>query len=86
MSLRALYAVLAGKSPLDGLAEKIGNESLDTGRANCTPVYSRPFPLAEILDGLYKRIESEVLGQSRRVAIAASAITSPEAPTPPRHS
>lgn len=85
-SLRTLYAVLAGKSPIDGLAEKIGDESLDTGRANCTPVHSRPFPLAEILDGLYRRIEDEVLGQTREGVLAAPAITFPAVPATPRRS
>jgi len=61
-ALKALSAVLSGNAPLEGLGERIGNESLDTGRASCTPVHSSPLPLVDILDGLYKRMEQEVAG------------------------
>jgi len=84
-SLRALHAVLAGKASIDVLAQAIGDESLDTGRANCTPVHSRPFPLAEILDGLYKRIEIEVRGQPKARVSTAHSLSAPGAPMlPPR--
>ena len=52
--------VLSGQAPLEGLADRLGNESLDTGRDNCTPVHSQPFPLRQIMDDLYRRMASEV--------------------------
>jgi hypothetical protein len=58
--LKDLYAALAGHAPVDGLGKRLGNESLDTGRDNCTPVHSRPLPLREILDAIYNRMEEEV--------------------------
>jgi thiol-disulfide isomerase/thioredoxin len=57
--LRDLHAVLAGHAPADGLAERIGNQSLDTGREPCTPMFCRPLPLHEILDGMYRAMERE---------------------------
>ena len=52
--------VLAGQAPVEGLGSRLGNESLDTGRENCTPIHSRPLPLREIMDELYKKMEAEV--------------------------
>jgi hypothetical protein len=49
---------------VEGLASRLGNESLDTGRENCTPVHSRPLPLREIMDELYRKMEAEVGGVS----------------------
>ena len=60
--LKDLHAVLAGHAPLEGLGQRIGNESLDTGREQCTPVYCRPLPLVEMLDGMYRTLESELTG------------------------
>jgi hypothetical protein len=57
--LKELSAVLAGQSPVDGLGARIGNESLDTGRESCVPVHSRPLPLPEILDQIYRQLERE---------------------------
>ena len=63
--LKELHAVVAGQAPLEGLGSRIGNVSLDTGRENCTPVHSRPLPLREILDEIYRKLESEMeAGQS----------------------
>jgi hypothetical protein len=63
--LKALYAVLAGQAPLDGLAARVGDESLDTGREHCTPVHCHPFPLPAILDEIYRKMEGEVAPASR---------------------
>jgi hypothetical protein len=55
-----LHAVLSGRAPLEGLGARIGNESLDTGREQCTPLHSRPLPLVEILEGMYRDLESQL--------------------------
>ena len=60
LRLKDLYAVLAGQAPLEGLGSRIGNESLDTGRENCPPVHSRPLPLREILDEIYRKLDNEM--------------------------
>jgi hypothetical protein len=57
--LARLYEVLAGQTALDGLGSFLGNESLDTGREQCIPVHSRPFPLPQILQEIYQKMESE---------------------------
>ena len=57
-----VYLVLSGQAPVEGLGSRLGDESLDTGRENCTPLYSRPLPLREIMDEMYKRMEREVDG------------------------
>jgi hypothetical protein len=57
--LARLHAVLSGHEPLEGVAAAVGNESLDTGREPCTPVHSRPLPLRQILDDLYRSLEKE---------------------------
>jgi hypothetical protein len=57
--LKDLSAVLAGQSSVGGLGSRIGNESLDTGRESCIPVHSHPLPLPEMLDEIYRRMESE---------------------------
>jgi hypothetical protein len=44
--------------PLGDVADAIGNLSLDTGREPCTPRFSDPFPLREILDDLYRRFDA----------------------------
>jgi len=58
--LAGVHRSLAGQAPVEGLAELVGEESLDTGRENCTPVHSRPLPLREIMDEIYARMESEI--------------------------
>jgi hypothetical protein len=60
--LKDVSRVLSGQAPVDGLAERLGDESLDTGRENCAPVHSQPLPLRQIMDELYRRMESEVGG------------------------
>jgi hypothetical protein len=55
-----VYLVLTGQGPLDGLATRLGDESLDTGRENCAPVHSKPLPLREIMDELYRKTGAEV--------------------------
>lgn len=57
--LKDLHAALAGQAPPDGLGERVGNQNLDTGRESCAPEHARPFPLAEILDGMYAKMERE---------------------------
>jgi hypothetical protein len=60
--LKELHAVLSGYSPIEGLGERLGNESLDTGREQCTPVHSRPLPLVEIMESIYRRLDVELSG------------------------
>jgi hypothetical protein len=60
-----VYLVLSGQAPADGLGARLGNESLDTGRENCTPIHSQPLPLREIVDELYREMEEE-MGVDRR--------------------
>jgi hypothetical protein len=57
--LTTIMAALAGQVPVEEVAPAVGNAGLDTGREPCTPLYSRPLPLREILDGLYRKLESE---------------------------
>ena len=54
-----VYLVLSGQAPVEGLASRLGEESLDTGRENCTPVHSKPLPLREIMDELYRKMGAE---------------------------
>jgi hypothetical protein len=57
--LRHLHSVLANQAPLEGLGLLIGNQSLDTGREHCRPVHSRPLPLPEILEEMYRKLSEE---------------------------
>ena len=57
--LATLYNVLSGQQTPNGLAQVIGDENLDTGRGSCPPEHANPFPLAEILDSMYAKLESE---------------------------
>jgi hypothetical protein len=57
--LKVVDAAMAGRAPLDGLEAAVGNESLDTGREPCVPVYARPLPLREILDDIYRKLGKE---------------------------
>jgi len=59
-----VYLALSGQAPLEGLASRLGDESLDTGRENCTPIHSKPLPLREIMDELYRKMEAELSGSS----------------------
>ncbi len=61
--LATLYAVLSGQEELDAVPDVVGNASLDTGREACTPVHSRPLPLAEILDDIYQQVEREIAAE-----------------------
>ena len=58
-ALRDVFAVLSGNAPVDGLAARVGNQSLDTGREPCPPVFSDPLPLPETLDEMYRRLAEE---------------------------
>ena len=58
--LTDVYRVLCDQAPTEGLAGRLGEESLDTGRENCTPIHSQPLPLRQIMDDLYRRMASEV--------------------------
>jgi hypothetical protein len=60
--LSDVHRVLAEQAPIDGLAARLGNESLDTGRENCVPVHSKPLPLREIMDELYRQMGAEAAG------------------------
>jgi hypothetical protein len=55
---RLVHEALAGRAALDEVAAAIGNLSLDTGREPCTPKFSDPFPLREILDEMYRRYDA----------------------------
>jgi len=56
---RRVSDALAGRASLDEVAGAVGHLSLDTGREPCVPRFSDPFPLREILDAMYRRLESE---------------------------
>ena len=60
--LRGVYAVLAGQASPDGLGGLVGDQNLDTGRESCLPEHANPFPLAEILDSMYEKLEREYPG------------------------
>jgi hypothetical protein len=49
----AVWDAIAGAAPLEKLAAKVGEQSLDTGREHCVPRYSNPLPLSEIMEGIY---------------------------------
>lgn len=55
---RILHDALLGRVPLEEAAGAVGNASLDTGGEPCTPRFTDPFPLREILDGLYRRFDA----------------------------
>ncbi len=57
--VRDVYLALAGQGPVEGLASRLGNESLDTGRESCTPVHSKPLPLRRIMDEMYRKMGAE---------------------------
>jgi hypothetical protein len=54
--LKAVHAAIAGQAPHDGVAQAVGNESLDTGREPCPAVNGRPLPLRQILDDFYRAL------------------------------
>jgi hypothetical protein len=58
--VRDVFLALSGQLPVDDLAVLLGDESLDTGRENCTPIYSKPLPLREIMDEMYRKAATEV--------------------------
>jgi hypothetical protein len=55
---RLVHDALAGHAPLESIAGAIGDQSLDTGREPCTLRFSNPFPLREILDDMYRRLDA----------------------------
>ncbi len=57
--VRHVSLALSGLEPVEALAPRLGDESLDTGRENCTPIHSKPLPLREIMDEMYRRIGAE---------------------------
>jgi hypothetical protein len=63
-AVRAVYDVISRKASPDGLGDRLGNQSLDSGREHCTPRCSDPFPLSEILDEIYRKLEKEMAGRS----------------------
>ena len=60
---RRLAEALAGHASPAEAARAVGDQSLDTAREPCTPVVSDPFPLPEILDGLYREMEAASAGR-----------------------
>jgi hypothetical protein len=57
--LARAYEVLSGRASVEGLSTVIGDQNLDTGRESCLPEHANPFPLAEILDSMYAKLERE---------------------------
>ena len=55
--LKAIYEAISRKRPPESIASVIGEQSLDTGRENCVPRHSDPFPLHEILQAMYAGLE-----------------------------
>ncbi len=55
--LQETYRVLSGQASPEGLAQLVGDQNLDTGRESCPPEHANPFPLAEIIDSLYAKLE-----------------------------
>ncbi|HSV94028.1 MAG TPA: zinc dependent phospholipase C family protein [Desulfobacterales bacterium] len=53
-----LQAALSGRASIEDAAAAVSDLSLDTGRDPCTPRFSNPFPLREILDAEYRRLEA----------------------------
>ena len=51
-----LHAALSGRASIEDAAAAVSDLSLDTGRDPCTPRFSNPFPLREILDEEYRRL------------------------------
>jgi hypothetical protein len=60
--LKGVHGVLSGQASADGLRELVGDQNLDTGRESCLPEHANPFPLAEILDSMYQKLEQEYPG------------------------
>ncbi len=60
-AVQDISEVIARRVSPEGLAAKIGEESLDTGRENCTPRFSDPFPLPQIIDAMYGKLEKEIV-------------------------
>ena len=50
------------QAPVDGLGNRSAEESLDTGRENCAPMHSKPLPLREIMDEMYRKMGAEAEG------------------------
>ncbi len=63
--LCGVWDALTRRSPPEGLARLIGEESLDTGGEPCTPVHSQPLPLPEILDEMYRAVGEKL--EARRL-------------------
>ena len=55
---RSIADALAGRARPESAAAAIGDLSLDTGREPCTPRFSNPFPLRDILDGMYRSFDA----------------------------
>jgi Zinc dependent phospholipase C len=62
--LARVHEVLSGQASPDGLSEIVGDQNLDTGRETCMPEHANPFPLGEILDSMYQKLESEAQGST----------------------
>jgi hypothetical protein len=61
-AVRIVYDAVAAGGGTEGVAEKLGEESLETGREHAPPRFCRPFPLPEIIDGIYARMAAGAAG------------------------
>ena len=60
--LRAVDLGMTEKQPPADIESRIGNESLDTGKHSnrpCVPLYSAPFPLPELMEDIYLKLEKQ---------------------------
>jgi len=78
--LEIVSEVLAGKALPDGLAARVGDQNLDTGRESCIPEYADPFPLAEILDSMYAKLAGDTALIPRRAKGSPSSLAEAEPP------
>ncbi len=69
----AARRALSGRAPIEDVAAAVGDLSLDTGREPCTPRFSDPFPLREILDEEYRRLDAERIAPRRACRIVTPA-------------
>jgi hypothetical protein len=60
--VETINRVIEGKEDIDEIERVVGNENLSDGRSEkgCTPSVSDPFPLDEMLNELYRKMEATV--------------------------
>jgi hypothetical protein len=77
--LGAVNDAISGHGELEEVARRVGNESLDTGRENCAPRFSRPLPLRSILDAMYSDMQREMESASEAVPPEGASSAAPAA-------